>query len=127
MRYHNYFHDIFVVGIFLGYSLLQVLEYGVAAIVTPMIKCHDNLSKRFSNSNRELQSASPSSDDSQDKLENYENNCGIIELESKTIPGTCIDCEQKFKVIEQEMREMKNELEDMKRQNDTTSNFASHD
>ena len=100
-----------------------MLEYGVAAIVTPIRKCHYSLTKSIADSKHEWQSTSRSKDDSQDELENSNRDCEIIEMEKK-IPRIDVHWEEKFKIMEQNITSIKKELEIMKAKNNTTRGVA---
>ena len=91
-----------------------MLEYGVAAIVTPIRKCHYSLTKSIADSKHEWQSTSRSKRDSQDELENSNRDCEVIEMEKEIIPRIDIHWEEKFKRMEQEITSIKKELEIMK-------------
>ena len=99
-----------------------MLEYGVAAIVTPIRKCHYILTKSIADSKLEWQSTK---DDSQDELENYNRDCEVIENEKNRILRRDIYWEGKFKRMEQEIRRTKKELEVLKSQNNATSCLVS--
>ena len=112
---------------FLGYSLLQVFDYGIAAIVKPIRKCYYNLTKLITRSEHEFQFTSQSNNDSQDKFKNYVKDFEAIEREKKPIPRLDVYWEGKFKGMEQEMRRMKKELEVMKCKDNITRRFSSPD
>ena len=87
-----------------------------------MMKSHDIVARMAADSEDEWES---SSHNFQDKPKHYKKNCAVIKAERKPIPLICIDCEQKFKAIEQEMRDIKKDLEDMKRKNNTNRRLTS--
>ena len=119
------FHNLIFIGIFLGYSILQLSEYGVTTVVAQITKFLDFKSERFADTEYERPLTSKSDNDSQDYGECDRNDYHIIELNQKPMPRAGIDWEERFKAMEQETREMKKEWEDMKRQNNTIRQFAS--
>ena len=119
------FDSLIFIGIFLGYSILQLLEYGVTTVVAQITKFLDFKSERFADTEYERPVTSKSNNDSQDYGECDRNDYHIIELNQKPMPRAGIDWEERFKAMEQETREMKKEWEDMKRQNNTIRQFAS--
>ena len=117
--------NLFFIGIFLGYSILQLLEYGVTTVVAQIRKFLDFKSERVVDREYERPLLSKSNNDSQDYGECDRNDYHIIELNQKPMPRAGIDWEERFKAMEQETREIKKEWEDMKRQNNTIRQFAS--
>ena len=117
--------NLIFIGIFLGYSILQLLEYGVTTVVAQITKFLDFKSKRVVDREFYRPLSSKSNNDSQDYGECDRNDYHIIELNQKPMPKAGIDWEERFKAMEQETREMKKEWEDMKRQNNTIRQFAS--
>ena len=110
---------------FLGYSILQLLEYLITAVVTRLEKFHEVLSTQTADWKHERNFTSQSKDETQDTVLNDKNDFHVIKLGQKALRRTCIDWEEKFKVIEQEMKEMKKELKYLKPPNNTTGRFAS--
>ena len=119
------FDNLIFIGIFLGYSILQLLEYGVTTVVAQITKFLDFKSERVADREYERLLTSKSNNDSQDYGESDRNDYHIIELNQKPMKGAGIDWEERMKAMEQETREMKKEWEDMKRQNNTIRQFAS--
>ena len=119
------FDNLFSIGIFLGYSILQLLEYGVTTVVAQITKFLDLKSERVADREYERLLTSKSNNDSQDYGESDRNDYHIIELNQKPMPRAGIDWEERFKAMEQETSEIKKEWEDMKRQNNTIRQFAS--
>ena len=117
--------NLIFIGIFLGYSILQLLEYGVTTVVAQITKFLDFKNERFADTEYERPLTSKSDNDSQDYGECDRNDYHIIELNQKPMPRAGIDWEERFKAMEQETREIKKEWEDMKRQNNTIRQFAS--
>ena len=109
---------------FLGYSILQLLEYLATAVVTRLEKFHEVLSKQTADCKHERNSKSQSKDKTQDTVSFEKNDCHGIELDQKALRRICIDWEEKFKVIEQEMKEMKKEWKYLRTPNNTTGRFA---
>ena len=97
-----------------------MLEYGLAAIVTPIRKFHCILAKRIADSEHGWQPKLQSSDSSREELQNYNKDCESIKIEQERMPRIEIYWKGKFKGMEQEIKRMKNEMEVMKRQDDTT-------
>ena len=52
----------FLLGIFLGYSILQLLEYGVSGIMSQMVKFQDFLNRRPAGLKHERQLTSQEKD-----------------------------------------------------------------
>ena len=110
---------------FLGYSILQLLEYLVTAVVTRLEKFHEVLSKQTADCKQERNSTSQAKDKTQDTISNEKNDCRGIELDQQALRRICIDWEEKFKVIEQDTKEMKKEWKYLRTPNNTTGRFAS--
>ena len=119
------FDNLIFIGIFLGYSILQLLEYGVTTVVAQITKFLDFKSERVADREYERLLTSKSNNDSQDYGESDRNDYHIIQLNQKPMPRAGIDWEERFKAMEQETREMKKEWEDIKRQNNTIRQFTS--
>ena len=113
------FDNLIFIGIFLGYSILQLLEYGVTTVVAQITKFLDLKSERVADREYERLLTYKSNNDSQDYGECGRNDYHIIELNKKPMTRAGIDWEERFKAMEQETREMKKEWEDMKGQNNT--------
>ena len=60
---------------FLGYSILQLLEYLVTAVVTRLEKFHEVLSKQTADCKHERNSKSQSKDKTQDTVSFEKNDC----------------------------------------------------
>ena len=57
------FHNLIFIGIFLGYSILQLLEYGVTTVVAQITKFLDFKSERFADTEYERPLTSQSNND----------------------------------------------------------------
>ena len=91
MKQHIFDIPIFI-GMFLGYSLLQLLEYCVAVIMTQMERFHEFLSKKIADRKGEM-------DNNQDTVHNDQKDSHVIELDQEAI-RTGIDWEEKFKIMD---------------------------
>lgn len=100
-----------MIGIFLGYSILQVLEFGFAAIVTAIKKCSDFLSKRIAESKDERPIATQSELDFQEEMDKDKKDFQNIEQKQDTIKRLGIDLEANVKLLTQEFMEMKRRME----------------
>ena len=125
MKQHSYFgYSIFhryvswllytpIVGIF-GYYCRYTIE-----------KFHGVLSKQTADCKQERNPTSQAKDKNQDTISNEKNDCRGIELDQQALRRICIDWEEKFKVIEQDTKEMKKEWKYLRTPNNTTGRFAS--
>ena len=86
-----------------------------------MVKLHDFLSKSIVDSEHESHFTAQLKDDSQDDAKNDTEDRREIDLVEKTVQKMGIDWEEKFKIMEKEMKEIKQEWKDMKHQNPTTT------
>ena len=110
------FDDFFNIGIFLGYSILQLLECGVAAIITPMEKLQDFLSRKIANSKRGEHVSQQENMDSQNEFVIDENDSNVIETDLEPVVENYIDNESKFRAIDEQIREMKARIERYEKQ-----------
>ena len=87
---------------------MQLLEYGVAAIILPMKRFHDFLPTRTVDSQQERQVGPQPKDDSQEESANEIDRLAEIRFEQVRM-GTkcCADFGEDMNVIKQEMKEMK--------------------
>ena len=92
---------------FLGYSVFQLLGYGVAAISAPLKSFQDALSTKMSN----LKHGGETQLQAQVKVENETDDRQIPELNRERIVRRCTDCEENFEVIQQQIREIKIRME----------------
>ena len=90
-----------------------------------MVKLHDFLSKSIVDSEHESHFTAQLKDDSRDDAKNDTEDRREIDLVEKTVQKMGIDWEEKFKIMEKEMKEIKQEWKDMKHQNPTTARFTS--
>ena len=106
-----FFDDLFNIGIFLGYSILQLLEYGVAAIITPMEIFQEFLSRKIANSKREVHVTLRENMDSQDAIVSDDNDSHVIETDLEPVVKNYTDYESKFRARDEQIREMKARIE----------------
>ena len=99
------------VGIFLGYSILQLLEYGVRGIISHMVSFQDFLTGRIANLKSDMQSTSHENDSSQVEEGNVRNNCQIIEIIQEPTGKNCNDCDGRIKALEEEVWGIKTKME----------------
>ena len=85
--------------------MLQLLEYGVAAIITPTKTFHVFL--RNATLQRESELAPQDKEDSQNEANDGKNDNKVIELDKETIGKHCTDCDEKFELIHQLLGEIK--------------------
>ena len=97
-----------MLGIFLGYSILQLLEYGLAAIILSIKRFHDILPTRTADSQQETQVCPPQKVHSQAQLDNEIDRLPEIRFEQVRMgKHCCADFGEDMNVIKQEMKEMK--------------------
>ena len=102
-----HFDNNVLVGMFLGYSLLQVLGYWVATLSTPLESLQNHLSKKFLDLKHGRQIASQA----HVEVKNETDQCQVIELERESLAQKCTDCEEHLKVMEQQIKEVKARIE----------------
>ena len=83
--------QIIFIGIFLGISILQLLENGVAAIMKPMTTLHYFLGRRMASLKDEGQFSSQSRNDPQSELTSENNDGQVPKLEKETDRGNFND------------------------------------
>ena len=110
------FRKLFNIGIFLGYSILQLLEYGVAAIITPMEKFQDFLSRKIVNSKCEEHVTLQENMDSQNEFVSDDNDSHVIETDLEPVVKNYTDYESKFRAIDELIREMGARIERYEKQ-----------
>ena len=98
---------LFLIGIFLGYSILQLLEFGVAIINIPIKRVHDYLRDRTEDLEQEMQFQSQQTDDDQAEAVNLEEYHQEIKLDRNRTGSDVADLANEIKVLVQDMAEMK--------------------
>ena len=111
-----FFDDLFNIGIFLGYSILQLLEYGVAAIITPMEIFQEFLSRKIASSKRQEHVILQENMDSQNAFFSDDKDSEVIETDLEPVVKNCTDYESKFRAIDEQIREMKARIERYEKQ-----------
>ena len=95
-------------GIFLGYSILQLLEYVVTVTIIPMKRFLDSLPSRIADSEQERQLVPHEKDDFQAESANEIDTLSEISLFEQANMGKSVaDLGEEIKVIKQEAIEMK--------------------
>ena len=92
---------------FLGFSILQLLEYGIAVIITPVNRLHDYLCCRNSDLGPATRFGRQGYNDFQKEVENGEDDLEEIELDDEKMKDNCADFAEEIEQMRQEMREMK--------------------
>ena len=105
------FDDFFNIGIFLGYSILQLLEYGVAAIITPMEIFQEFISRKIANSKREKHGTLQENMYSQNDFVSDDKDSQVIETDLKPVVKKYTDYESKFRAIDKQIKEMMARIE----------------
>ena len=107
----NAFVNSFLIGMFLGYSILQLLEYGVAVMTAPIKRFYDYLHGRI---DQERQAVSHRNGDTQDDVVNITYHHKEINLDEKGMARNSADLKQEIKAIKQamegEVKVMKQEM-----------------
>ena len=96
---------------FLGFSILQLLEYGVVAIITPINKFHDHLRSRISGLEPTRQFEQQDDNESQHEVVNGADDNRGIKLDEKRTWKNCTDCTEETKVNTQEITEIKHRMD----------------
>ena len=84
--------------------MLQLLEYEIAAIITPT-KTFD-VFLRNAWLKHESQLTPPNEEGSQDNVKRDKSDCEVIEIDMETTGQHCTYCKENLKMIHQEMSEM---------------------
>ena len=93
---------------FLGYSILHLLEYGVSAIFTAMK--HFKIFPHKKPSAWSMKYSSQHEKWIRHDAKTEKDNCQVIEDDQKALGGSCIDCSEKFKVMEEKMKEIETRM-----------------
>ena len=88
-----------------------MLEYGVAAITTPMERFLDHLPSIFATSQRKRQFGQQANCDLQMEVLNCTDNCQGTELDRERMGQNWVDLAREMKVIQQEMKEIKTKMD----------------
>ena len=99
--------DSFLIGIFLGFSILQLSEYGIAAIITPMKILKNALCGRMEGPNYKMKSVLQEKEHSRIEVTNATKDFQNIELQQEKIGGNCKYLEEKIEAMSQEIGAMK--------------------
>ena len=101
----------FLLGIFLGFSILQLLEYGVTVIATPMNRIHNHLRNRTAGLEPVKQMEQKEDNDSQHEVVNGADGHRGIKLDENRTRKNCDDCTKEIKSNTQEITEIKNRID----------------
>ena len=93
-----------------------MLEYGVAAIITPMEIFQEFLSRKIANSKREEHVTLQENMDSKNEFVRDGNDSHLIETDLEPVVKNCTDYESKFRAIDKQIREMKARIERYEKQ-----------
>ena len=104
-------NNLLLIGFFLCYSLLQLLECGVSGIMSQMVKFEDFLNRRPAGLKHERQLTSQENDGCQADEEGMKKDCLIIDMADETTGQKCNDYDERLKTIENVMEEMKTTME----------------
>ena len=91
---------------FLGYSVLQLLEYWVSAIRTPLAAFQVVLSQKIA----ELRYGTQVTTLGHAEIGNDTDNYQLDDLGGEPMVRNCDTCEENFKVMEQQFREIKTRM-----------------
>ena len=101
----------FLIGIFLGFSILQLSEYGIAAIITPMKILKNALCGRMDGPNHKIKSVLQEKEHSGIEVTNATRHFQNIESQPKQMGGNRTYLEEKIEAMRREMGEMKSRLD----------------
>ena len=101
---------------FLGFSILQLLEYGVFAIRAPLAAFQDVLSQKIADSRNGAHVTALG----HAGIENDTDNGQVVDLDREIMARNCTTCEENFKVMEQQFREIKTRMEKYEMQGKTS-------
>ena len=93
--------------------MLQLLEYGIAVITTPMNRFHDHLHSRIAGSGPVRQLEQKEDHDSENEVVNGTDDCQEIELDGQRMGDNFAEFRKEIKVMKQEMREVKNRMDNL--------------
>ena len=101
----------FLIGIFLGFSILQLSEYGIAAIITPMKILKNALCGRMDGPNHKIKSVLLEKEHSGIEVTNATRHFQNIESQPEQMGGNRTYLEEKIEAMRREMGEMKSRLD----------------
>ena len=104
-------NHLFLIGIFLGYSILQLLEYGISGIMSQMVTFQDFLNRRPAGLKHERHFTSQENDGCQADEEGMKKDCLVIDMAEETTGQKFNDYDERLKAIEKGMEEMKTKME----------------
>ena len=96
---------------FLGFSILQLLEYVVAVVITPMNRVHNQIRSRISGLVPVRQFEQQDNRDSEADVVNSSEYHQGIELEQEHMWKNCANLPEEIKVIKQAIRELKSKMD----------------
>lgn len=102
-----HYSNVVLLGMFLGYSVFQLLGFGVAAISAPLESFQAALFKKIANLKRGGEIASQE----QVKIENNTDDNLVTELNRESMVRKGTDCEPNLEIMEQQIREIKIRIE----------------
>ena len=103
--------ESFLIGIFLGFSILQLSEYGIAAIITPMKILKNALCGRMDGPNHKMKSVLQEKEHSRIEVTNCNRDFQNIELQPGQMGGNRTCLEEKIEAMRREMVDMKRRLD----------------
>ena len=104
---------LFSLGIFLGFSILQLLEYGISFIITSIKRFHGNRLSRVAGSEHIRQFEQQEDNDSQYEMVNGAGMNDKIKLGEERMGNNNGDLTKEVEVLKQEMSEMKNGVDNL--------------
>ena len=90
---------------FLGYSILQLLEYGIVGIITPIKRFYSYLRSRIANLEQERQAETHQNCDSRAEVVNGTYHCQEIDLDQKGVAKNWAHLEEGIKMLKLAMKE----------------------
>ena len=96
----------------LGYSVLQLLGYGVSAISVPLVTFQDVLSRKITDFKHGRQNTTTS----EVEVVNNGDDCQVIELDEEHKLRNYADWEENFKLLEHQIRQIKTRMESYEKQ-----------
>ena len=96
---------------FLGFSILQLLEYVVAVVITPMKRVHNQVRSRIAGLVPVRQFEQQDNRDSEADVVNSSEYHQGIELEQEHMWKNCANLPEEIIVIKKEIRELKSKMD----------------
>ena len=103
--------DSFLIGIFLGFSILQLSEYGIAAIITPVKILKNTFCGRIEGPNHKMKSVLQEKEHSRVEVANATKDFQIIDLQQDKMGGNRNYLEEKIEAMRQEIGAMKSRID----------------